>query len=108
MSSLDWDSCPTNCWTPPSSNHIAEALNWVRKLCPDFYEFGLRTDFINEMTSEDANQGFFLGDSHSSYQELLLPDQPGCLYFNEALEDLPIIFDTKASVSVSLDLGDFD
>ena len=107
MSSRYWDSCPTDNWTQPNSNDIAEAFQRVCELCPNFYKFGLRTDFLDRTKKEDSDKGFFLGESHSSYQELLLSNRPGFLYFNKALEDLPIIFDTGASVSVSPDLRDF-
>ena len=56
--------------------------------------------------TETAN-GFFLGESHDRYVDLLLPGRPGFIYYNDALEDLPVIFDTGESVLVSPDLADF-
>ena len=59
------------------------------------------------MLGTEQGNGFFLGELHDRYVDLLLPDRPGFLYYNEALQDLPVIFDTGASVSVSPDLADF-
>ena len=62
---------------------------------------------MNNFGPEETEYSFFLKQNHSSFQDLLLPDQPGFLYYNEVLEDLLIIFNTGALVSVLPDLRNF-
>lgn len=59
------------------------------------------------MLDTSSENGFFLGELHNEYIDLLLPDWPGFLYYSDALEDLPVIFDTSTLVSVSPDWVDF-
>ena len=104
---LEWGSEPVDVWSPPDTNNIPQLFSEICIKCPQFYDIGIRTDFVNRMLTEMKADCFFLGENNSTFQDLLLPDRPGFLYYNEALEDLPIIFDTGASVSVSPDLKDF-
>ena len=36
-----------------------------------------------------------------------MPNRKGFVYYNDTLEDLPIVFDTGASISVTPDIRDF-
>ena len=102
-----WGSISIEGWTHPNGYEIGNLFNNVCQACPDFYDIEIRTEFTQLMLGTEQGNGFFLGKSHNRYVDLLLPDRPGFLYYNEALQDLPVIFDTGASVSVSPDLADF-
>ena len=72
--------------------------------CPDFHLFGLQSNIFEPSDPQYAN---FLGEINEQITNLFLPDRKGFVYYNNALEDLHIIFDTGATVSVSPDLRDF-
>ena len=105
--------CPKHWWGgikqdefhPPNGQHIAELSDDVLDKCPDFLHFGMMNEVIDLQNNHDSVH--FLGGLNNDYGELFLPDRPGFLYYNEALEDLPVIFDTGATISVSPDIKDF-
>ena len=98
-----WDSITRDKWIHPYGNEIGKLFDKVFQACPDFYIFGIHTDAIQTMLETSSDNGFFLGELHEKNIDLLLPDRPGFLYYSKALEDLPVIFYTRASASVSLD-----
>ena len=108
------ESKPIDCWIPPDGTVCAVLFEEVCGLCPDFYNFGIKTNFIaqqlNAVLEGDASvseRNAFLGGSPTSYEDLLLPDRQGFLYFSDAMEDLPVIFDTWTSISVTPGLRNF-
>ena len=105
-----WDSYPIDCFVMPDGTNEAILFEEVCKKYEDFYLFGIREDFMlpsvqSPHTSELLG---FLGQSNDDLTELFLPDRKGFLYYNDALEDIPVIFDTGATVSVSPDIRDFE
>lgn len=105
----DWECESMDDWIVPDGHIIGEMFEEVCTLCPDFYEFGIRTDFVTKQCDTVLEgETFFLGGSQESYKDLLLPDRQCFLYFTDALEDLPIIFDTGASISITPDIRDFE
>ena len=91
-------------WDLSDSHKVAKAFDGVMNKCPDFYLFGLTDSMISTGECKDA---YFLGGINDQLQDLFLPDRQGFLYFNKALEDLPVVFDTGATISVSPDIRDF-
>ena len=49
----------------------------------------------------------FLGKLNEKMTEIFLPGQSVFIYYNDALEDLPIVFDTRATILVMPDIKDF-
>ena len=101
-----WACLPIDKWRKPDGTHCAELFEEVCTKCPNFYLIGLRQDSTFNCRSYEG-KSFFLGQAHDQLQDLYLPDRKGFLYFNEALQDLPVIFDTGATVSVSPSREDF-
>ena len=85
-------------------NSIAERFQFVIDKCPQFYEIGIKEDILK---LEPERCAIFLGKVNENYSDLFMPDRQGFIYYNEALEDLPVIFDTGASISVTPDFKDF-
>ena len=100
----DWGNIPKDKWYFQDGQVVAEAFDAMMDKCPDFYLFGLIDKIID---SGDCKEAYFLGGINDHLQDLFLPDRQGFLYYNEALEDLPVIFDSGATISVSPDIRDF-
>ena len=84
--------------------HISQQFKEILDKCPDFYEIGIRRDLFQVQKREEA---YFLGKVNENLANLFMPDRTGFVYYNEALDNLPIIFDTGASISVTPDFRDF-
>ena len=78
----------------------------VLDLCPDFYDIGIKMRALYEFKS-DSTSAMFLGELNEEITDLYLPDQKGFVYYNNALDDLPIIFNTKATILVTPDFCNF-
>ena len=99
-----WDSDIQDLWEPPNGDKIADMFQLVCDKCPDFYQIGLSKDLYHVPQPEF---GFFFGNMNS-VDNMFLPDRKGFLYYNEALKDLPIIFDSGATISVTPSRQDFE
>ena len=85
-------------------NLIAKQLQYVIDKCLQFYEIGIKEDMLRLETEKCA---MVLGKVNDNYSDLFMPDRQGFVYYNEALEDLPLIFNTGSSISVTPDYKEF-
>ena len=53
------------------------------------------------------NSALFLGKLNEEVTDIFLPDQKVFVYDNDALDDLPIVFDIGATISVTPNYRDF-
>ena len=62
-----WDSISTDGWIQPNGEKIGKLFEQVCHACPDFYDIGIRTDFLQTMLGTDKMNGFFLRELHDWY-----------------------------------------
>ena len=56
-----WDSIAQDKWIQPDGNKIGELFDKFCQACPYFYNFGIRTDFVQTMMETGSDNGLFLG-----------------------------------------------
>ena len=74
-------------------------------LCPDFYYIGLQEGLLLIKIPEET--AHFICKINKHMLDIFLPDRRRFLYYNEMLKDLPIVFDTGATVLVTTSQDDF-
>ena len=72
--------------------------------CPDFYESLTQSMMVK---LPPVAHGYFAGIDNKLLSNLFLPNQTGFIYYNNALEDLPVIFNSGATISITPDINDF-
>ena len=65
----EWENYPIDVWTETNGKVLSAMFEEVLKKCPNFYEFGIQTDFLDrQRILQTEGDAFFLGGTQETYK----------------------------------------